>query len=158
MQSNIKFTELNDLLSRLCDGEMDRPDWDRLETLLLNDPAAQDYYRRFVVLDVDLAWRAGGRSADLPLESSATEARGAEDEGRGMTDLPAIDASVGPTVEHPVGAAVQLPHQHNVEPPQQLDPESQIPEPPFPVLFTANYPLPTAPFVGSWAFSYMVAT
>ncbi len=46
-----------------------------------------------------------------------------------------------------------------VELPHQLDPEPQIPEPPFPTLSTTHYPLPTSHFsVGSWAFSYMVAT
>ncbi len=39
-----------------------------------------------------------------------------------------------------------------------VDLEPQTPEPPFPTLSTTSYPLPTAPFVGSWAFSYMVAT
>ncbi|MCG2683205.1 MAG: FecR family protein [Planctomycetales bacterium] len=133
MQSDAKFAELNDLLSRLCDGEMDRPDWDRLETLLLDDPAAQDYYRRFVVLDVDLAWRAAGRSAGLSLESSATEARGSEtgDSGFGTRDS-------GPHVS-------RTPNPEPLFPPIILD-----------LSPTSHYPLST-PFVGSWAFSCMVS-
>jgi len=41
-----KSSELAELLSRLCDGEIGPPDLERLETLLLDDPAAQDLYRR----------------------------------------------------------------------------------------------------------------
>ncbi len=63
MPFDAKNSELADLLSRLCDGEIGQADWDRLETLLLNDPAAQDLYRRFVALDVELAWRGAGRPA-----------------------------------------------------------------------------------------------
>ena len=72
MPFDAKNTELADLLSRLCDGEIGQADWDRLETLLLNDPAAQDLYRRFVALDVELAWRGAGRPAPSHFYPSAS--------------------------------------------------------------------------------------
>jgi hypothetical protein len=60
------------LLSRLCDDELDQGGWERLETLLLDDPAAQDVYRRYVALDVNLAWRAAGRPAVTTCDSPRT--------------------------------------------------------------------------------------
>ena len=63
MPFGAKQSELAGLLSRLCDGEVGPADWERLEALLFDDPAAQDLYRRFVALDVELAWRGAGRPA-----------------------------------------------------------------------------------------------
>ena len=73
MQPDGKYAELNDLLSRLCDVELEQPGWERLETLLLDDPDAQEYYSRFMALDVDLAWRAAERTAGLPLELATAD-------------------------------------------------------------------------------------
>jgi len=54
--------------------------------------------------------------------------------------------------EVPFGAA-------GFSPPSEVYGNSQLNgEPPFPTLPTTHYPLPTSDFVGSWAFSYMVAT
>ncbi len=75
MPFDAKNSELAELLSRLCDGGIGQADWERLETLLLDDPAAQDFYRRFVALDVELAWRAAGRPASSqfdPADPAAT--------------------------------------------------------------------------------------
>jgi hypothetical protein len=69
MRSDAKFAELTDLLMRLCDSQMGSRDWDRLEALLLDDPEAQDYYWRFIALDVDLGFRSssvGLGSSGLP--------------------------------------------------------------------------------------------
>ncbi len=63
MPFGAKQSELAGLLSRLCDGEIAPGDWERLEALLLDDSAAQELYRRFVALDVELAWRGAGRPA-----------------------------------------------------------------------------------------------
>ena len=67
-----KSSELAELLSRLCDGEIGPPDLERLETLLLDDPAAQDLYRRFMALDVELAWRGAGRPAPAQFDPPAS--------------------------------------------------------------------------------------
>ncbi|MGA7702214.1 MAG: hypothetical protein WCB27_21680 [Thermoguttaceae bacterium] len=63
MPFDAKRSELTELLSRLCDGEIEPAERERLETLLLDDAAAQDLYRRFIALDVELAWRGAGRPA-----------------------------------------------------------------------------------------------
>jgi hypothetical protein len=63
MSLGAKNGELTELLSRLCDGEIGQANWERVEALLLHDLAAQDLYRRFMALDVELAWRAAGRPA-----------------------------------------------------------------------------------------------
>ncbi len=63
MSFDADSSELTELLSRLCDGEIAQTDWERLEALLLDDPAAQELYRRYMALDVELAWRAAGRPA-----------------------------------------------------------------------------------------------
>ena len=55
MPFDAKRSELTELLSRLCDGEIEPAERERLETLLLDDAAAQDLYRRFIALDVELA-------------------------------------------------------------------------------------------------------
>ncbi|MCD4726698.1 MAG: hypothetical protein K8R46_03480, partial [Pirellulales bacterium] len=125
--------EMADLLESLCLEELSPADATRLEDLVCSDVQCCRQYILFMEMHA-LVERFGG------------EGRGAWDEERGMAGSPAIDVSVvGVEVEHPAVAAVELP--------QQLDPESQIPEPPFPTLSTTNYPLPATPFVGSWAFS-----
>ncbi len=129
---NPKIAELEQLLWRMRDGAIDDDGLARIETLVTGDAEVRRFYIRFSTLCGGLRWLNAG-------------------EGRGMAGSPAIDVSVGAAVEHPVGTAVELPH--------QLDPEPQIPEPPFPTLSTTHYPLPTSHFsVGSWAFSCMVAT
>ncbi len=121
--------EMADLLESLCLEELSLADAARLEDLVCSDVQCCRQYILFMEMHA-LAERFGG------------EGQGAWDEERGMAGLPAIDL--------PVVAAVELP--------QQLDPEPQTPNPPFPTLSTTHYPLPTSDFVGSWAFSYMVAT
>jgi hypothetical protein len=69
MPFDSKTAELTELLTRLCDGGADLADCDRLESLLLNDPAAQDLYQRFITLDIELAWRAAGRPASSRIDS-----------------------------------------------------------------------------------------
>ncbi len=123
------FPELTGLLVLLCDGEMGQAQWDRLEALLLDDPASQEFYRRFVGLDVDLAWRAAGRTARLPFEVRDS----------------------GPAT---AGAAVELPHQPGEPPVPQ--PESVIP--PI-VIDTDSSPFSRLPSsLGSWLISYGAAT
>ncbi len=124
--------ELCVLLGRLRDGELDEAQLAQLDELVGGNADARRLYLDYVDLCASLHWARRDRD----------QRRGAGDEGRGMAGSPAIDL--------PVVAAVELPH--------QLDFEPQIPEPPFPPLSTTHYPLPTSDFVGSWAFSYMVAT
>ena len=152
--------ELTDLLVLLCDGEMGQAEWDRLDGLLLDDPAAQEFYGRFIGLDVDLAWRAAGRIGRLPFE-----VRGS---GLGVRDLGLP----------PAGAAVELPHQLGESPapspespapsPESPDPspESPVPHPepliPPIIIDTSSavrFPLSTIPSsLGGWLFSYAAAT
>lgn len=68
MPFDAKRAELTELLTRLCDGDIDQADMDRLEALLIDDPASQDLYRRYMALDVELAWRAAGRPAPSQFE------------------------------------------------------------------------------------------
>ena len=60
--SETKLSELADLLAELCDSELDRHEWERLDALLLDDAEAQEFYRRFIALDVDLAWRGARKT------------------------------------------------------------------------------------------------
>ena len=41
--------------------------------LLCDDPAAQEFYRQFIALDVDLAWRGAARAARVPSEAAMRE-------------------------------------------------------------------------------------
>ncbi|MBU4400552.1 MAG: hypothetical protein KKE86_14615, partial [Planctomycetes bacterium] len=144
--------ELEALLERLIDGKFDASDRTRLNVLLTQGEAPRRYYRGYMRLHHGLEWRIGKPALRQelcpPRDWNGDE--GQDKRERGMVGLPAIDLPVGAAVEHPVGAAVELPH--------HLDLESQIPNPPFPALSTTHYPLPTSDFVGSWAFSCMVAT
>lgn len=62
--SDAKTVELAELLALMCDGEIGRVEASRLEALLLDDPEAQEFYRRYISLDVELAWRAADRRAE----------------------------------------------------------------------------------------------
>ncbi len=62
--SGAKTIELAELLTLMCDGEIGRVESERIEALLLDDPEAQEFYRRYISLDVELAWRAAGRKAE----------------------------------------------------------------------------------------------
>ena len=73
MGSEGKLSELADLLARLCDSELDRHEWERLDALLCDDPEAQEFYRQFIALDVDLAWRGAARAACVPSEAAMRE-------------------------------------------------------------------------------------
>ncbi len=138
MNASKSQNELLDLFDSLLGGAIAPPEHERLQKLLADDPAARRIY--FDYLDMHLHLRQWQKA-----EATAEQ----RDEGRGMAGSPAIDVSVDAD-NFAVGAAVELPH--------QLDLEPQIPNPPFPSLSTTHYPLPTTPFVGSWAFSCMVAT
>ena len=133
-----KQAELAELLAQLCDGGARQPELDRLEVLLLDDPESQEFYRRFVALDVDLAWHVAHRAAPLPFGSSiqpeSEEADESEDvqwshqPGEGNTDvsLPLAPATVAP-----------------IDPASLVNPRSS--------LFDLSTPL------GSFVFSYSVA-
>ncbi len=118
---------LENLLNRHVDGDLTGEDRREFERMLLDSPDARGVFWRFARLN------------SLIRDNIQSQA------GRRVA------------VEHPVGAAVELPQQFDLEP-QVPEPRAPNPEPPFPSLSTTNYPPPTAPFVGSWAFSYMVAT
>ncbi len=112
---------LEDLLNRHVDGDLTGEDRREFERMLLDSPDARRVFWRFARLN------------SLIRDNIQLQA------GRRVA------------VEHPVGAAVELPQQLD------LEPRTPSPEPPFPVLSTTHYPLPATPFVGSWAFSCMVA-
>ena len=80
--SETKLSELADLLARLCDSELDRPEWERLDALLLDDTDAQEFYRRFIALDVNLAWRGADRAASGPADAPTPERFLAKKESR----------------------------------------------------------------------------
>ena len=73
MQPDAKLAKLAELLARLCDGKMEDPQWEQLESLLRGDPDAQDFYWRFLVVDSDLEWHVASRSPSLPFGLDATE-------------------------------------------------------------------------------------
>ncbi len=142
--------ELHDLLDRLYDGGFDDPDRLRLNELLRAGAPQREYFITYMDVHSRLAWDGGQRDVG---------------ESRVMADLPAIDGEEGFGVRDSgslsVGAAVELPLQHNVELPHRHDPEPRIPSPeplvsPFPSLSTTHYPLPT-PFVGGPVFSFLTA-
>jgi hypothetical protein len=85
--SNAKIAELVELLALVCDGGLGGAEMERLDALLLDDPALQDYYRRYIVLDVALAWRAAGRPAKECWQPSADhdENPQAAEQNRGAT-------------------------------------------------------------------------
>ncbi len=143
--------ELHELLWQLRAETASPEQLARLERLVCEDPQARTFYVRYMHLCADLNWNG----------SVGDEGRGAWGEGRGMAGSPAIDGEgisgvrgsgfgVRDLEPLPAGAAVELP--------SGQWPRTPNPEPPFPTLSTTNYPPPAAPFVGSWAFSYMVAT
>ncbi len=175
-----RWHNIDQLLDRVLDGLHSEEDSRQLNDILRTDVEACRRYVAYMELHGRLTWGDGIR-AGAERGTSGEELVGG---GRGMAGSPAIDGeegfgirdsgfgiqssgslSVGAAVEHPVGAAVEHPVGAAVELPNQLDPEPQIPEsrtpnpePPFPTLSTTHYPLPTSDFVGSWAFSCMVAT
>ncbi|MBN1395628.1 MAG: FecR domain-containing protein [Pirellulales bacterium] len=107
MRSNANHAELHDLLTCLCDAELDRPDWERLETLLLDNPDAQDYYSRFMALDVDLAWRAADNDQGLGVGDQGSEGRGQRTEGREQsTDIQILSPLPSPLSPQFVGGPV----------------------------------------------------
>ncbi|MCG2684291.1 MAG: hypothetical protein L6306_11850, partial [Planctomycetales bacterium] len=132
-------SELARLVESICDGTIAPAERDRLESLLTDDRDAKLYYVAYLDMHAQMQWITRG-------------------EGQEVVDSPAIDAFVGEAVGHPVGAAVEHPVGAAVELPQQLDLDSQIPNPPFPLLTTTHYPPSTSDFVGSWTFACMVAT
>ncbi|MBU4398514.1 MAG: hypothetical protein KKE86_04170, partial [Planctomycetes bacterium] len=152
MSQSSMTPEPDRLIAKLLEGDLPETEREQLNRLLRDDASLRRLYREYMILDALLRWEIAP-----PLMRVGEEGCGTRGRRRGVAGSPATDASVGPTVEHPVGAAVELPHQHNVELPHHLDLESQIPNPPFPLLTTTHYPLP-ADFVGSWTFACMVAT
>ncbi len=128
---NPKIAELDQLLWQMRDGAIDDDGLTRIETLVTGDAEVRRFYIRYSTLCGGLRWLNAGEVG-----------QGMVGKERGMAGSPAIDVSVGAAVEPPSGQWSRTPN----------------PEPPFPALSTTNYPLPTTPFVGSWAFSYMVAT
>ena len=72
--SDGKYVELADLLTLLCDGQLGQPELDRLERLLLDDPEAQEFYRQYVALDVELGWNIAGARAISMLQLPTSSA------------------------------------------------------------------------------------
>ncbi|MBU4400226.1 MAG: FecR family protein [Planctomycetes bacterium] len=131
---------ISELLASLCDETISTEEMQRLDRLILADAEARRQYLEYLDLHARLSC-----SFHRPAEPMFGKPFGnwAEKE------------LVGAAVEHPVGAAVELPHQ----------PESRTPNPesPFPPIIldlspTTHYPPSTSDFIGSWAFACMVAT
>ncbi len=136
-----RWHDLDQLLDRVLDGLHSKEDSRQLNDILRTDVNACRRYVAYMKLHGRLTWGEG---------------RGSGDEGRGMAGSPAIDLPVGAAVEHPVGTAVELP---SGQWPRTPNPEAPIPPIVLDLSSTTHYPLPTSHFsVGSWAFSYMVAT
>ncbi len=100
--STDKYDGLYTLLDDLCDGSISASDAARLDCLLQEDPAARREYLSYLDVHAGLGLLSG-----KPLASYSDDA--------------VVLFSDGTAVEHPVGAAVELPH--------QLDPESRTPNP-----------------------------
>ncbi len=136
-------SELYELAGAQCEGTMTADQTTRLEELVLGD----DRLRRMYILYMHV--------------HACAEERGVGDQRRGMAGLPAIDGEAGFGVRDS-GFGIQgsgsLSAGAVVELPSGQWPRTPDPEPPSPTLSTTHYPLPTSDFVGSWAFSYMVAT
>ena len=93
MLSERKSAALTDLLTRMCDGNVDQQQWEALESLLLGDPNAQDFYWEFMVVNVNLEWHAASQPSCLPILPAATE--GPESAGEELTGSPSAGVSPG---------------------------------------------------------------
>ncbi len=123
--------ELMELVVLYLEGRLTGPQRDRLNSLLAEDPCNRDTF-------VAVCTHASLLASCVGIDEGVDE----DVEGLGTVGSPAIDLPVGAAVEPPSGQWSRTPN----------------PEPPFPTLSTTHYPLPTSDFVGSWAFSCMVAT
>jgi len=93
---NAKIAELSELLAALCDGELSTAEWERLESLLIGDAEAQEFYSRYIALDVDLAWHSTSpvvRRGTIPAQGNLL----AEPTQAGTTEFS------GESVSKPVG-------------------------------------------------------
>ncbi|MBU4272201.1 MAG: hypothetical protein KKA28_10100, partial [Planctomycetes bacterium] len=147
--ASARWHDLDRLLDRVLDGLHSEEDSRQLNEILRTGVEACRRYVAYMELHGRLTWGDGIRAGS----ERGTSDEGLVGDGRGMVGLPTIDVSVGAAVQHPVGAAVQLPHQ-----PESRTPNPESPVFPFPSLSTTHYPLPTSDFVGSWSFACMVAT
>ncbi|NLF08800.1 MAG: FecR domain-containing protein, partial [Pirellulaceae bacterium] len=123
---------LREYADRYCDGLLSAAQTAELERRLRDDPPALDEFVLYMEIHSRIAWniRAGGAERRLPADS------------------PAIDFPAGAAVDYPaVGAAVC--------PPCRTAADAAAPALPTIVLSDASHP---TPFVGGFAFSYMVAT
>ena len=142
--------ELSALLIALTDGDMDREQFARLQSLLAKNADAQRYFRQYMRLCAFLEFEraeAGSEQAELGNEENGDSRLGGRDSGVGRRDS-----------RQRVGAAVELPLQPDVLS-FQPEPRSPNPEPLFSIPSLAPRPSPlSSPFVGGPVFSYMVAT
>ncbi len=122
---------LQPLLTAMLDGQLTDEQIVELRRLLAANPLARRQYVRQIATHGMLQWAAGGGQGAVVRDQWTEEA---------------VD-SVGAEVELPPRLDAEIPGPEPLVPPIVLDLSS-----------TTHYPLPTTPFVGSWAFSYMVAT
>ncbi len=137
MNPNETNPELSTLLPAMLDGEMSDAEQARLADLLRDNPQAQQVYLDFCWTHA-LLRRELGVYGEVPFGAAGfsppSEVHGDSQLNGGVRDIMSSDTRT-PNPEPPV-------------PPIVLDLSS-----------TTHYPLPTSHFsVGSWAFSYMVAT
>ena len=108
--SEAKFAELAKLLAVLFDGELARPQRERLEALLLDDPNAQDFYWQLFALDSELEWRLTDCPPCLPFELAVKEEVQSGGHGPGASEATAI-AKGGMVLEDLPGATTSgAPH------------------------------------------------
>jgi hypothetical protein len=135
--------ELTALLSRLFDGALTGDEFQRLEQILLEDPAAREIYQTHARVHALLHWRwnpAGSRraeSGERRVESECTSGQWPVASGQKVES--------GEWREEGVAEFPEIPHLQISK-----TPNLQIPRP------TPHVPLPSS--LSAWAFSYSVAT
>ena len=76
MCDKFSATELRELLSSLCDGQISTKEYRRLEELLASDPAARKLYYDYMALHADLTWgNAAGESKETLMGIEASRAQ-----------------------------------------------------------------------------------
>ncbi len=158
------------LLDAACADELTDGQWTELQSHLESSPAARRAFVEHIRLRTNIRqWWKGKRSREAGLSRIKTECarEGRVGDGRGMAGSPAIDGEEGFGIRDSgfgVRDSESLSADTAVELPSGQWPQTPSPEPPIPPIVidlssTSHYPLPTSHFsVGSWAFSYTVAT
>ncbi len=150
------FERVWPLIEAACLGTISDRQMQQLQDLLRGDAKLQRAYLEYCRMHAELRYLCRAQATN-----EAVLAKIASEE-RGMAGSPAIDGEAGFGVRDSgfgIQGSESLSAGAVVESPSGQWPQTPSPEPPFPTLSTTHCPLPTSHFsVGSWAFSYMVAT